>query len=185
MLHTHPPYGEEPHVTLDQKPRERSFIRDLVPTDWHPTREQRLRTITIAIVIVVVLSVLTLIGLPFGITLWGWAQLLIVPAVLAMGGYLFTWSANRHAQILAENQMRDAALQAYLDQMGELLIHENLREASLKLYERQDVTIEQMPHVDVNTLAIARTLTVLPRLDADRKRSVLQFLYEAGLIYSA
>ena len=34
-----------------------------------------------------------------------------------------------------------------------------------------------------STVAQARTLTVLGRLDSGRKRSVLQFLYGAGLIY--
>jgi uncharacterized protein YjbI with pentapeptide repeats len=35
---------------------------------------------------------------------------------------------------------------------------------------------------EVRKIARVRTLTVLPRLDADRKMSVLQFLYESGLI---
>src|SRR5215204_1004600 len=35
----------------------------------------------------------------------------------------------------------------------------------------------------LSTVARARTLTVLGRLDSGRKRSVLQFLYESGLIY--
>ena len=35
---------------------------------------------------------------------------------------------------------------------------------------------------DARTLARAWTLTVLPRLDGLRKRSVVQFLYESGLI---
>ena len=34
----------------------------------------------------------------------------------------------------------------------------------------------------MNTLARARTLTVLPRLDSDRKACVVQFLMEAGLL---
>jgi uncharacterized protein YjbI with pentapeptide repeats len=34
----------------------------------------------------------------------------------------------------------------------------------------------------LSTVARARTLTVLPRLDGERKRSVLQFLYESRLI---
>jgi len=35
---------------------------------------------------------------------------------------------------------------------------------------------------EVRTLARARTLTVLPSLDGFRKRSVVEFLYESGLI---
>jgi hypothetical protein len=78
-------------VEQDQKPRERSFIRELVP-DWRPTREQQLWATRSVIMLVAVLSVLTLIGLPFDITLWNWMDLLIIPVVLAIGGYLFTRS---------------------------------------------------------------------------------------------
>src|SRR5215213_8515887 len=41
---------------------------------------------------------------------------------------------------------------------------------------------ETPPAVSVRTVARARTLTILSRLDRARKRSVLQFLYEARLI---
>ena len=44
--------------------------------------------------------------------LWAWLQLLVVPAVLAVGGYLFIRSENRRAQELAERRAQDEALQA-------------------------------------------------------------------------
>ena len=71
----------------EQKPRERAskFIKDLV-TEWHPSRDQQLWAVRIAVVLVVLLGILTLIGLPFGVTLWDWIKLLVVPAVLAVGG---------------------------------------------------------------------------------------------------
>src|SRR5262245_59669259 len=71
-------------------------------------------------------------------TLWDWLQLLIVPAILI--GVTFVWSytqtrsdnkredrriaADRAA---AEETRRDATLQAYLDQMSGLILHEGLR----------------------------------------------------------
>jgi hypothetical protein len=39
------------------------------------------------------------------------------------------------------------------------------------------------PRDNLSTVARARTLTVLARLDFERKGSVMQFLYESGLIY--
>ena len=39
--------------------------------------------------------------------LWVWLQLLVVPAVLAVGGYLFIRSENRRAQELAERRAQD------------------------------------------------------------------------------
>ena len=67
-----------------------------------------------------------------------------------------------------KDNQREAALQAYIDKMSELLLHENLRNSS------QDG--------EVRRIATLQTLTTLPRLDGKRKGSVLLFLYEAGLI---
>jgi uncharacterized protein YjbI with pentapeptide repeats len=112
-------------------------------------------------------------------TLWDWLQLLIIPAVLAIGGYVFNLTASRNEQqstqlrdqtereITADNQ-QEAALQTYIDKVSELLLEKQLRESA------QDD--------EVRNIARVRTLTVLPRLDSARKRSILQFLYESGLL---
>jgi hypothetical protein len=49
---------------------------------WQPTRWQVLWTLGI----VAGLTVAVLIGYRYGITLWDWIKLLIVPAVIAGGG---------------------------------------------------------------------------------------------------
>jgi uncharacterized protein YjbI with pentapeptide repeats len=141
----------------------------LVP-DWQPTREQVLWIIRIAIVLVVVLGILTLIGLPFGITLWEWLKLLIVPAVIAAGGLWFSRQQRNREMEIAEQRAQDEALQAYLDQMSQLLTD---KERPLHRAQARD---------SLSTVARARTLTVLSRMEKDRKRSVVQFLYESGLI---
>jgi hypothetical protein len=69
---------------------------------------------------------------------------------------------------LAEQRAEDEALQAYLDQMSGLLLEKDLR------------TSEE--DSEVRTLARARTLTVLERLDPSRKTAVVQFLVEAKLV---
>jgi uncharacterized protein YjbI with pentapeptide repeats len=69
---------------------------------------------------------------------------------------------------LAEQRAQDEALQAYLDQMSGLLLEKDLR------------TSEE--DSEVRTLAQARTLTVLERLDPSRKTAVVQFLVEAKLV---
>jgi DNA-binding protein Fis len=156
-------------VNQNQKSREGPLIRGLVP-NWRPTSQQILWNIRIVIVLVVVLGLLTLIGLPFNITLWDWLDLLIVPAVLAIGGYLFTRSENRATRVAAEQRAQDEALQAYLDGMAQLVTD-------------KDRSLHRSPLSDrLRTVARARTLTVLSRLDGDRKARVLQFLYESVLI---
>ena len=114
-------------------------------------------------------------------TVWDWLGLLIVPAVLGAGGLLFTLSQNYSAQKaenmrrqyeaqIAENRSQDEALQAYLDQMGRLLLDAD------RPLRQSEVDSE------VRTLARARTLAVLSRLDGSRKGTVVKFLYESGLI---
>src|SRR5829696_6266139 len=105
-------------------------------------------------------------------TLWDWMDLLIVPIVLTIGGYLFTRSENRATQAVAERRAQDEALQAYLDNMSEMLTPSNVQPS---LYD-------ESPPDSLRTVARARTLTVLSRLDADRKARVVQFSYEADLI---
>jgi len=60
-------------------------------------------------------------------TLWDWLGLLLIPLVLAIGGFFLTRSENRYAFSLQEQREQEASLRAYLDQMTELLLHENLR----------------------------------------------------------
>src|SRR5260370_8335398 len=50
------------------------------------------------------------------------------------------------------------------------------------LLEKDHPFRESAPEDEVRKIARVRTLTVLPRLDKERKRSVLQFLHESGLI---
>jgi uncharacterized protein YjbI with pentapeptide repeats len=129
--------------------------------------------------------VLILVGYHYGITLWDWLKLLVVPAVIAGGGLWFNrQQRERELEIareqreqdakIAESRTQDEALQAYLDQMSNLLIP-NRDQPSL---------YDEDPPDSLKSVARARTLTVLPRLDGNRKARVVQFLYESGLISS-
>jgi hypothetical protein len=66
-------------------------------------------------------------------TLLDWLTLLIIPAVLEVGGYLFTRSETHRAQEIADERRQDDRLQAYLDQMGQLLLDKDrpLRQTEL------------------------------------------------------
>src|SRR5260221_1604119 len=99
---------------------------------------------------------------------WDWMQFLIIPGVLTLGAIWYTARQNHDLQITLDNQ-RETVLQTYFDKMSELLLHENLRKS-----KRGD---------DVTNIAHARTLTVLPKLDPNRKRSIILFLAESELIY--
>lgn len=111
-------------------------------------------------------------------TLWDWLQLLIVPIMLAIGGFWLNQIQRGREQRTTEQQaslereltrdnQQESLLQAYIDKLSELL-EKKLRESK--------------PEDELRKIARVRTLTVLARLDKGRKRSVLQFLYESGLI---
>src|SRR5215207_7806067 len=103
-------------------------------------------------------------------TVWDWLQLLIVPIVLAVASFWFTLQQDIRQQATEEQRAQDAALQAYLDKIGDFML-------------RNDGPLGESKEGDeVNTLARSRTLTVLSRLEGDQKARVVQFLYEAGLI---
>src|SRR5260370_7894714 len=162
---------------------------------------------TVLIVLVIALVVLVILGgylfhwdwagfngkIKSGKTLWDWMQLLFIPVVLAVAGFWFNHRERKAAELRAENERKaaelraeaervieqhrakaeheialdnhpEALLQGHINIMSNYLLHENMRESK--------------PEDEVRKIARVRTLTLLPRLDNDRKRSVLQFLYE-------
>ena len=113
-------------------------------------------------------------------TLRSWLELLVVPLMLAAIGFWFTvqqdarqqQTENQRAKAerkLAEQRAQDEALQAYLSQMGSLLLEKDLRNSD--------------KDSEVRTLARARTATAIQRLDSDRNANLIGFLNEAALIW--
>jgi cell division protein FtsB len=115
-----------------------------------------------------------------GKTVWDWLALLIVPVVLVGFGLWFTAQQDQRQQQmedqraeaereLAEQRAQDEALQAYLDQMSQLILDRKL----LEVEQGDPVHAQGDP---VHTLAQARTSTAILRLDAQRPevRSVAQ-----------
>jgi nitrogen fixation-related uncharacterized protein len=112
---------------------------------------------------------------------WEWMQLLIIPVVIGVAGLWFNWAQDARqredAQTRAQDQLvaekertQEEALQQYNNEMRSLLIEEDLLDS-----QEDDA---------VRYLARARTLGVLGILDPDRKRIVVLFLRETGLISS-
>lgn len=112
-------------------------------------------------------------------TLWDWMQLLLVPIILAIGGYWLnkiqrkreekaTQQRDKTAQNIAQENQYESILQGYLENMSELIIMHSLRKPA-----RDD---------DVREIAQVRTLTGLPRLGRKRKRNVLQFLHQSKFL---
>lgn len=123
-------------------------------------------------------------------TLYDWFQLAIIPVALAVGVWWLNRVQQQRDQQLADQRaqtereaaekraqtereialgnQREAALQAYINKMSELLLQQDLCRSN--------------PDAEARIVARVLTLTVLPRLDGERKARVLQFLYESKLI---
>jgi uncharacterized protein YjbI with pentapeptide repeats len=113
-----------------------------------------------------------------GMTVRNWLELLVVPLVLAGVGFWFAAQQDdrqrrteeRRAELereIEDQRAQHATLQAYLDQMGTLLLERDLRTSD--------------EDSDVRRLAQARTLVVLDALGSDRIDRVLRFLEETEL----
>jgi hypothetical protein len=92
-------------------------------------------------------------------TLWDWLQLLgvlAIPVAVALGTAWFTTKQGQVSDAENKDNQREAALQAYIDKMSELLLANHLRNSA--------------EDEEVRKIARVRTLTVLRRLDAARSR---------------
>jgi uncharacterized protein YjbI with pentapeptide repeats len=142
---------------------------------------------------------------PWWKRVWGWTEfgkmtgrnwlqptllLLVVPLALVVNGLVFSMhqdprqlaieeQRNQQAQELEEQRAeserqpeeqrtQDAVLQSYLDQMSYLMLERDLRASD--------------EGSEVRTLARARTLTVLEKLDPSRKTLVIGYLLGTNLV---
>ncbi|BAZ71293.1 pentapeptide repeat protein (plasmid) [Fischerella sp. NIES-4106] len=115
-----------------------------------------------------------------GKTLWDVLNLagtLAIPVLLAILGIWFQRREQKRSEEqakvekdIANENLRDDALQTYIDRMSELLLDQEL--------------IQSEDDSPVRDVARTRTLTILRRLkgDEERKVRVLHFLYDAGLL---
>ena len=103
-----------------------------------------------------------------GKTLWDWQALLFVPVLLGLIASVFTQILSTRQQDLENLRAERAIVEAYLEDMGTLLLEEDLRAA-----DEDD---------DVRLLARARTLAALDGVNGYRKVRLLEFLSETRLI---
>jgi uncharacterized protein YjbI with pentapeptide repeats len=103
-------------------------------------------------------------------TLWDWMELLIIPAVLAVGAFYLQSSERTVEREIATDRQHEAALQAYLDKMADLLL---------------DKKLSQYKSEEVWNVVRFRTLTVLRGLNVTRNRLVVRFLRDIELIGKA
>jgi Pentapeptide repeats (8 copies) len=205
-------------------------IRD-IEDNWErePRHDRRLSAVITAlpylvpvgILLVLAISIIALVAGAYtygwewtgflGKTLWDWMKLLLVPAILALGGLLITqmerYSAGRAQEIQLESIQDDRrnAREQYMLQRESM--EENQRNSITRFRLEQDrqqddrlqAYLDRMTQLllendtrlrqseqdeDVRMLARAWTLTMLDMLQDNprRKSAPVQFLHAAGLI---
>lgn len=135
-------------------------VRSWAKKSWRVLRWPSL--IVLALILLIVLVAIR------DTPVWDLLDLLIIPAVLAVGAWWLNKSERENEQRVAAERRHQATLEAYFDRMSELLLDKELRESD--------------EDSEVRTIARTRTLAVLRNLDGKRKGQVIQFLFESGLI---
>ena len=103
-----------------------------------------------------------------GKTLWDLLELIIVPLVLVVVGFLFSSSQSNIRDKISRDNQRESALQEYFNKIANLTINHELKKSE--------------PGDEVRAIARTLTFTTLKGLDGERKGALLLFLKEAKLI---
>jgi len=105
-------------------------------------------------------------------SLLDYIQIIVLPFVLIAGGQLVSQAVNASARAQALEDAQEQRLQEYLNQMASLALDRALLNTEIS---------EAGGHV-IREVARAQTLTALAGMDGPRKRFVVTFLYELGLV---
>jgi hypothetical protein len=144
---------------------------------WPPTRKQALWAgAVVALAAVLAFFAIVICGYLFGWkwtglpkrTLWDWLDVLIVPAVLAIGGYWFAEQRAKSDRHIEAQRAQETALQAFLDQITHSDTYSELRTAPASGHKRAAVR--------------AKIQTLLLQLDEVRRGVLLSSLHGVKLI---
>ena len=142
----------------------------------------KLRSPAVLFAIGVIVTVILAVGVVLALLLTRDAKAVsnnapLIAAVIALGGVgtaqmvsiALEDQRTQEARDLEAQRSGETALQNYIEAVGELLIEKPL-------------LLKASPGDNLSTVVRAQTLSVLEGLDPDRKRILLLFLYESGLI---
>lgn len=105
-------------------------------------------------------------------SLLDYIQIIVLPFVLIVGGQVISQAVNASARAQALEDAQERRLQEYLNRMASLALDRELLNSEL----------DQARGQVIREVARAQTLTALAGMDGPRKRFVVTFLYELGLI---
>jgi hypothetical protein len=112
-----------------------------------------------------------ILGVPRERSVYQWLSIGLVGAAVALVGWLFAQRQKEREESITSEREQDAAITAYLEQMSNLMIDQQLGK------DRKDNLQDH-----VSKVAQARTIAVLLGLDKDHKIRPLKLVYELGLL---
>ncbi len=132
-------------------------------------------------------------------TLWDWLELLVIPVVLAIGGFLFNRSERTKQQQIASKNRQETIVEQFIDRLTLLMLENGLGQKAQEyepkiivnnttflvepmILDKQSSSLSLGDQEIVRTIANGRTRFVLDRLEPDYQAAVVQFLYESNLI---
>jgi uncharacterized protein YjbI with pentapeptide repeats len=104
---------------------------------------------------------------------WDWIDLLGISSAIALVGWIVARKQRERDETIALEHAQDETLRAYLDQMSDLMIDQQLGR------DRKD---KDSLEDHVRRVAQARTIAILLGLDGRHKRRPLKLIYELELI---
>jgi uncharacterized protein YjbI with pentapeptide repeats len=178
----------------------------LVASFWSIPKKQVLRAIGVGCLLVA-FALFIFLGYHWDWTgfpqkkLFDWIQILVIPVAVAVGTFVLNRTAKKRDEAAERAQKdrdtaaqkaqedRDTAAQKAQKDRDETISAQRTQDAALQTYlDRMSLMLVERPLLTarpgepLSVVARALTLTILERLDGYRKRAVLEFLYEAGLI---
>jgi hypothetical protein len=105
-----------------------------------------------------------------GRTFWDWMTVLTISAAIGAAALLFSYRQAEQQQAIQDQQAKDATLQAYLDQMTQMMLDSKVPVQKWKPDSEEGIAVR------------ALTVTALKSLDGEHNKSVMTFLTESGLV---
>ena len=118
--------------------------------------------------------------------LWNWLELLIIPILLAAGGFFLENQATRKLKLLEDQNSKQESLKEYFKSVQEIIKSSNQKNSSIRGWIEKDQTkkydlVNNLNYEDKKLIELFTRL-VLTEIDGQQKRQVIKFLYELELI---
>jgi len=102
-------------------------------------------------------------------SLWDWMELLIIPVALGIAGWALNNAEKSNSYKKESERAQNEIIDSFIKIFTQLILDKNLTKDS---------------DIQIKIIARTRIMFALNNIDRSRKRQILQFIYESGLIFN-